>query len=325
MPIRNASYTPPLLFRNSHISTIYPTIFRKVTGIHQKRERVELDDGDFIDLDWSYAKSQKSKKLAIIIHGLEGNAQRQYILGLAKHLNQNDWDAVAVNLRNCSGEMNRLYRSYNAGVSDDLDKIIKHINTANDYPSISICGFSLGGNITLKYLGEERSIPSNIKAGVAISAPCDLYDSLLAINKSTNFIYKNRFIRHLKAKLLEKQVVFPDKISIEDIRACTTLMDIDDLYTSKAHGYTNALDYYTKCSSRQFLKNIQIPTLIINAQNDSFLGDQCYPIEEANENSNLFLEIPSYGGHVGFFLPGKIYYNESRTLDFFEKSLTNNV
>ncbi|GAA4279337.1 YheT family hydrolase [Aquimarina mytili] len=323
MPLLNSNYTPPLFFRNNHISTIYPNLIRTIDDIQQKRERVELDDGDFIDLDWSYTSPQKSKKLAIIIHGLEGNAQRQYIMGLAKHLNQNGWDAAAVNLRNCSGEVNRLYRSYNAGVSDDLDRIIKHIIDTYDYPSISICGFSLGGNITLKYLGEGRSIPSNVKAGVAISAPCDLHDSLLAINKPNNFIYKNRFIRHLKAKLLERQVVFPDKISISDIKACKTLMDIDDLYTSKAHGYTNAIDYYTKCSSKQFLKNIQTPTLIINAKNDSFLGDLCYPIKEAKENSNLFLETPKYGGHVGFFLPGITYYNEARTLDFFEKSTAN--
>ncbi|MEW7289313.1 YheT family hydrolase [Aquimarina sp. 2304DJ70-9] len=323
MPIITSPYTPPRVFRNGHISTIYPSIFRKIKDIHQKRERVELEDGDFIDIDWSYAE-KKSNTLAIIIHGLEGNAQRQYITGLARHLNQKGWDAAAVNLRNCSGEVNRLFRSYNAGVSDDLDQIVKHIVSTYDYPSISICGFSLGGNIMLKYLGEGRSIPANVKAGVAISAPCDLYDSLLAINKPNNVIYEKRFIRHLKAKLLERQVVFPDKISISDIKACTSLMDIDDLYTSKAHGYIDAIDYYTQCSSKQFLKTINTPTLIINAKNDSFLGDLCYPIDETKENSNLFLEIPNYGGHVGFFLPGKTYYNEARTLDFFEKSIANN-
>ncbi len=318
MPIITSSYTPPQIFRNGHISTIYPNLFRKIRYVSQKRERIELEDGDFIDLDWSYATSQQSEKLAIIIHGLEGNGQRQYITGLARHLNQNGWDAVAVNLRNCSGEVNRLYQSYNAGVSDDLDQIIKHIITTYDYSSISLCGFSLGGNIMLKYLGEGRSIPFVIKAAVGISVPCDLYDSLLAINKPNNFIYEKRFIRHLKVKLLDRQVVFPDKISISDIKACKSLMDIDDLYTSKAHGYKNAIDYYTQCSSKQFLKNIKTPTLIINAKNDSFLGNLCYPVDEAKENSNLFLEIPKYGGHVGFFLPGKTYYNEGRTLHFFE-------
>ncbi len=319
MSILQSKYTPPLIFRNGHISTIYPNIFRKIKGIQQKRERIELSDGDFIDIDWSYSSSSNTKKLAIIIHGLEGNAQRQYMLGTARHLNLNKWDTIAVNLRNCSGEVNRLYRSYNAGVSDDLDQIITHVLSNYEYTNISLCGFSLGGNIMLKYLGEGRSIASEIKSAVAISAPCDLHDSLLEINKPKNFIYEQRFIRHLKAKLLERQVVFPEKISKSDIDACKSLIDIDNLYTSRAHGYVDAMDYYTKCSSKQFLKNIQTPTLIINAKNDSFLGNQCYPIDEAKENTSLFLQIPDYGGHVGFYLPGKTYYNEAQTLEFFEK------
>lgn len=320
MPAVSSHYEPPHLFKNGHFSTIYPNLLRKVNSIDQQRERVELDDGDFIDVDWSYTKA-KTQKLGILIHGLEGNAQRQYILGLARILNKNGWDAVAINLRNCSGEVNRLYRSYNAGVSDDLDTIIKYIISKYDYSNISICGFSLGGNITLKYLGEGREIPSQISAGVAISVPCDLYDSLTEINKPKNIIYQKRFIRHLKAKLYQRQEEFPDQLSKSDIKSCTSLIEIDDLYTSKAHGYIDAIDYYTKCSSKQFLSNIRIPTLIINAQNDSFLGTNCYPTEEASKNSSLFLEIPKYGGHVGFYRQGGIYYNEKRTLEFFNEKM----
>ncbi|MDH7447364.1 YheT family hydrolase [Aquimarina sp. 2201CG14-23] len=318
MPITESNYNPPYFFRNGHLSTIYPNLIRKVTGVDQTRERVELDDGDFIDIDWSYTSKLKSgQRVAILIHGLEGNAQRQYIMGLAKNLNLNNWDVAAINLRNCSGEVNRLYRSYNAGVSDDLSSIVDYIIT-KDYGSISICGFSLGGNITLKYLG-ERKTPLQVKSAVAVSVPCDLYDSLCAINKPSNFIYQQRFIRSLKQKLLERQHAFPDKISISDIKACKSLIDIDDLYTSKAHGYIDALDYYKKCSSKQFLKEIKTPTLIINAKNDSFLGDACYPIEEAKENSNLFLETPDFGGHVGFYLFGDTYYNEQKTVAFLQK------
>ncbi|WP_378180689.1 YheT family hydrolase [Aquimarina sp. SS2-1] len=318
MPVVESKYVPPYFFRNGHFSTIYPNLLRKVTGIHQKRERVELQDGDFIDIDWSYASDTKSgQKVAVLIHGLEGNAQRQYIVGLAKHLNNNEWDVAAVNLRNCSGEVNRLYRSYNAGVSDDLDSVVQHI-IEKDYNNISICGFSLGGNITLKYLG-ERTTPVQIKSAVAVSVPCDLYDSLTEINKPKNFIYQQRFIRSLKEKLYERQVVFPDQISKSDINACKSLIDIDNLYTSKAHGYIDAIDYYTKCSSKQFLNGIQIPTLIINAKNDTFLGDACYPKKEAGENSNLFLETPDFGGHVGFYLHGGTYYNELKTVAFLQK------
>ncbi|MDY8137118.1 YheT family hydrolase [Aquimarina sp. 2201CG5-10] len=318
MPIIESKYTPPFIFRNGHVSTIYPNLFRIVKGVNQQRERLELDDGDFIDLDWSYSPDQKSKKLAVLIHGLEGNGQRQYILGLAKHLNNNNWDAVAINLRNCSGEVNRLYKSYNAGASEDLNAVINHIISNYKYPSISICGFSLGGNLLLKYIGEKRQIPSEIKSCVAISVPCDLHNSLLELNKSKNYIYQQRFINNLKNKLYERWANFPDKIQKKEINACKSLLDIDNLYTSKAHGYKDAIDYYTKCSSKQFLHRINIPTLIINAKNDSFLGSNCYPIEEAKNNKNLFLEVPYHGGHVGFYLSQSAYYNENRALEFFE-------
>ncbi len=319
MPILQSSFKPPILFRNGHVSTIYPNLLRKVKGVHQKRERLELSDGDFIDLDWSYSLIQKTEKLGVIIHGLEGNGQRQYMLGTARHLNNNGWDCVAINLRNCSGEVNRLYKSYYAGVSEDIDHVISHIVSSYSYSNISMCGFSLGGNIMLKYLGEGRSLPPEIKAAIGVSVPCDLYDSLLEINKPHNYLYQQRFIKHLKAKLYERQQQFPDILDTSDIKNCTSIIDIDNLYTSKAHGYSNALEYYTKCSSKQFLKDIKIPTLILNAKNDSFLGDLCYPVEEVAKSKTVFLEIPKYGGHVGFYLPNRIYYNEQRTLTFFEE------
>ena len=319
MPIVTSTYKPSYLFRNSHFSTIYPNLFRKVTAVNQQRERLELDDGDFMDIDWSYGlNTTTSKRVAVVIHGLEGSAQRQYMMGLIKHLNNNFWDVAAVNLRNCSGEANRLYQSYNAGVSDDLHSIIKYV-IDKEYPTIAICGFSLGGNITLKYIG-ERAIPTQVKFAVAISVPCDLYNSLSEINKSNNSIYRKRFIKSLKKNLHEKQKLFPDKISTSDINSCTSIIDIDDVYTSTAHGFSDAMDYYAQCSSKQFLKKIRIPTLIINAKNDSFLGDSCYPVEEAKVNSHLFLEIPDFGGHVGFYDANNIYYSEWRIIDFLEKN-----
>ncbi|GAA4110700.1 alpha/beta fold hydrolase [Aquimarina addita] len=318
MPVVPSLYKPPYLFRNNHFSTIYPNLIRKVKGVVHDRERVELIDDDFIDLDWSYAIDQNCSDLTIVIHGLEGNAQRHYMLGLIKQLNQSNRNVAAINLRNCSGEVNRQYKSYHAGASDDLDAIIQHILQKYSYTSITLVGFSLGGNLMLKYLGEKRLIPSQVMAAVAISVPCDLYNSLSEINKPHNYIYQKRFLTNLKAKLLERQKVFSDNINKEEINACRSLIDIDNLYTSVAHGYQDAIDYYTKCSSLQFLQNINIPTLILNAKNDSFLGESCYPIEKAEKNPNLFLEMPDYGGHVGFYLSGESYYSEYRTIDFLE-------
>jgi len=131
------------------------------------------------------------------------------------------------------------------------------IISKNKYTQITLCGFSLGGNIILKYLGEGRQIPAQIEAAVAISTPCDLYNSLSEINTPKNYVYQQRFIRHLKSKLYERETAFPDKITKSDIKACTSLMDIDNLYTSLAHGYENAMEYYAKCSS--IFRNLLLP------------------------------------------------------------------
>ncbi|NHF58829.1 alpha/beta fold hydrolase [Flavobacteriaceae bacterium TP-CH-4] len=315
MPLVSSSYRPPLLFKNGHFSTIYSGLVRSVEGVTQERERLDLPDGDFMDLDWSFS-TIPTQKVIILLHGLEGNAQRAYIKGSAKIFKGHGYDACAVNLRSCSGEINRLYRSYHSGATEDLEAVINHILETRNYKDIYLKGFSLGGNMTLKYLGEGRDIPAEIKAAVAISVPCDLHSSLKQLLMPKNILYAIRFKKHLVGKLKAKQQLFPEKITDADIKAVETLKDFDDIYTSRAHGFKDALDYYTQCSSRQFLPNIPIPSLIINARNDSFLGPECYPHQEAEQNPQLFLEVTDYGGHVGFFDQGNAYYNEKRAIKF---------
>ena len=315
MTLHDPPYSPPLLFRNGHIATIYAGLFRRVHGVEQQRERMNLPDGDFMDLDWSYAKDS-SDKLVVLLHGLEGHGQRPYITGSAKIFNQHGYDACAVNFRGCSGETNMLFRSYHSGATEDLDAVLNHVVELGKYSHIIIKGFSLGGNMTLKYLGEGRSVPREVKAAVAVSVPCDLHDSLIQLLKPKNVLYAKRFRNHLVAKLWAKHEKFPDLISREDIRAIKNLKDFDDIYTSKAHGFDDALDYYTQCSSKQFLQGINTPTLIINARDDSFLGQACYPIEEVDNNQNLYLEMPAYGGHVGFYEKDNISYTEKLAVKF---------
>jgi predicted alpha/beta-fold hydrolase len=315
MPLVASTYNPPTLFKNGHLSTIYSGMFRKVAGVTQERERISLFDDDFLDLDWSFAP-KKSNKIIILLHGLEGSAQRPYITGSAKIFNQNGFDACAVNLRSCSGEPNNLFRSYHSGATEDLDAVIQHIITTKSYSEIYLKGFSLGGNLTLKYLGEEREIPNVIKGAVAVSVPCDLHSSLKQLLLPKNRLYAARFKKHLVEKVRVKQMLFPGKISDKDIAEIKTLKDFDDIYTSRAHGFTDAVDYYTKSSCLQFLPNINIPTLIINSKNDSFLGPECYPFTEAEQNKNLFLETPNFGGHVGFHGVKNTTYTEKRCLNF---------
>lgn len=319
MPNIPSLYKPPLVFKNSHLSTIYSGLFRKVPVLHQKRERIFLADGDFLDLDWSFAQ-KPSKKVIILIHGLEGNAQRAYILGSAKLFNPSDYDCCSINLRGCSGEANALFRSYHSGATEDLESVIQHILETKKYTEIYIKGFSLGGNLALKYAGEKRHRPKELKKIVAISVPCDLHNSLQQLLKPKNALYAARFKKHLIKKLKTKQKLFPQEILDTDINSIHTLLDFDNFYTSKAHGFTDAMDYYEKSNCLQFLPNISIPTLLINAKNDSFLGESCFPIAIAEKNTFINLEIPKYGGHVGFVGQKNVTYTEKRALSFFKET-----
>ncbi|MCB0371448.1 MAG: alpha/beta fold hydrolase [Muricauda sp.] len=317
MPQVASNYNPPLFFRNGHLATIYHGIVRTVNGVVQKRERIHLSDGDFLDLDWSDAH-QSTHKLVVLLHGLEGDGQRPYITGSAKILNSNGYDACAVNFRGCSGEPNKMYRSYHSGATEDLVEVIDHILNTKDYQEIYLKGFSLGGNLLLKYLGEGNPVPKEMKGAVAVSVPCSLHSSCQQLLSPKNVLYAQRFKKNLLFKLRQKQQLFPELISDSDIKKIKTLKDFDDVYTSKAHQFKDALDYYEKCSSLQFLPNIAVPSLIINAKDDSFLGPECYPFEEVGQNPNLFLETPNYGGHVGFWGRKNITYTEKQALNFFE-------
>ncbi len=321
MPVITGNYIPNGIFKNADASTIYASTLRKVELPVYERERIELEDGDFLDIDWSYSRRPDIDKAVILLHGLAGNASRPYMKGMVKIFNQHKWDAIAMNLRGCSEELNRLYRSYHAGASEDLAAVIEHVLSLTKYKKIALVGFSLGGNIVLKYLGENRKLPDEIIGGTGISVPCELEGSLGAINRMRNFVYSKRFELNLKEQLELRAKKFPSKLNQKDISACKSLRDIDDLYTSKAHGYKNAHDYYSKASAINFLPSLKRPALIISAENDSFLSEGCYPYKIANASELLYLEVPVYGGHVGFVTNTSAYYHEKRTLDFIESLL----
>jgi predicted alpha/beta-fold hydrolase len=317
MPILTPTYKPKFYFKSGFVSTVYSGLVRKV-NIEQERERLTLIDGDFIDLDWSFS-AIKTDACIILLHGLEGHAQRPYLTGAAKLFNANNIDAVSVNFRGCSGEINSKFRSYHSGETQDLVDVITHLISEKKYTKIYLKGISLGANVILKYLGERDSIPKEVKAAVAISAPCDLNGACEELHRVKNMAFSNRFLKHLKASLKKKIDKFPNNMSIESFNSIKTLRDFDNIYTSKAHGFIDGADYYKQCSSLQFLPNIKTPTLIINALNDSFLSPECYPVREAKHNENLFLEMPEHGGHVGFIDRNGVYYNERRALEFIQR------
>lgn len=319
MPHLTSSYRAKGLFKNGHFSTIYSAKLRPIPKVVQSRERLELSDGDFVDIDWSYTQ-EPTKKVAILLHGLEGNAQRVYIQGQARILLENGWNVAAMNHRGCSGEENRRYLSYNSGRTEDLQEFIEHILADHGYSEISLVGFSLGGNVLLKYLGERKHVPKEISSGVAISSPLYLRGALEQLIKFENFVYSKTFIKDLRNKYKRKMEHFPNAMNLGELKKIKTLLDFDNLYTAKAHGFDNAYDYYEKSSSLQYLPHIKIPVLILNAKNDSFLSPECYPVDIAAQSSHIYLETPKHGGHVGFHHTNALYYSEKRALEFMDRN-----
>ncbi len=302
-------YEAPSLFFNAHIETIWPALFRKIQLSPYQRERLTTPDDDFLDLDWL---KQGSNKLVIISHGLEGNSERAYIKGMAKQFFTHDYDVLAWNYRGCSGEMNRQKRFYHSGATDDLQWVINH--ASEKYDSVYLIGFSLGGNLTLKYLGEGK-VNRLVKKAVVFSVPLELHTSCLEILKPSNWMYHHRFLKSLKAKVVAKASQRTD-LDIRPLNQIKTLIEFDDHFTAPIHGFENAIDYYKKCSSLYFLSGIHMPTLIVNAKNDPFLSHDCYP--ELPEASSVKLETPARGGHVGFAQFGQngLYWSELRAFDF---------
>jgi uncharacterized protein len=312
MPIVPSKHKAPFYLFNGHLQTIVPGLFRTVEGVLYQRERLDTPDSDFIDLDWSKVGSNE---LVVLSHGLEGDSGRPYIQGMVKVFNSYGIDALAWNYRSCSGEPNKLLRSYHLGASDDLDLVVRHALNTGQYDSIYLIGFSAGGNISLKYLGEAPDkVPKEVKRATVFSVPVDLKSSAKQISR----IYTQRFLKTLGAKLEQKKQMYPDDLSLEDYSVLWTFPEFDERYTAPLHGFKSAEEYYARVSSKQFLDNIQIPTLLVNAKNDPFLGKLCYPIQEAKNNPYLYLEMPDDGGHVGFIedFRNDYYYSEERALRF---------
>ena len=303
-------YHPPYFLFNKHLETIYPALFRKVDLPPYRRERIVTPDDDFLDIDWLECGSDK---LVIISHGLEGNSQRPYMKGMARAFFNNKYDVVSWNYRGCSEEMNRKLRFYHSGATDDLDVVVQHAGSR--YKTVFLVGFSLGGNVTLKYLGEKGGDAGKVKGAATFSVPLNLQGSCEQISLPSNKIYARRFLQSLKKKVIAKSKLMKG-LDVTGIERIATLMTFDDRYTAPLHGFKDAVHYYQSCSSLYFLQDIRVPTLIVNAKNDPFLSNDCYPTHIDNPFVEFhFLE---HGGHVGFamFSQNGLYWSELRALQF---------
>jgi uncharacterized protein len=313
MPVLISRFRPPFFFRNGHIQTVLSVFLARRSDIRFQRERLELLDGDFLDLGWARIGAER---LAILSHGLEGSSDGGYIRGMAAALNAAEWDVLVWDFRGCSEETNRLPRLYHSGETGDLGAVIDC--AAARYSRIALVGFSLGGNLILKYLGESSPHPAVVSAA-AISAPLDLGATARALDRQrSKRIYRDSFIKSLIAKVEAKAVRFPDKFDVSGIRAIRTFEVFDDRYTAPIHGFRDVEDYWNRSSARQFLPRITVPTLILNACDDPLLTAESFPVAEAEGNPCLFLEMPKWGGHLGFvdLVRGIEPWSERRVAEF---------
>ncbi len=318
MPIvPKSDYQKPKLLLNGHLETIVPGLFRSVAPPQPfVRERIDTPDGDFLDLDW--LKHRHNKQLVVLSHGLEGDSQRPYMLGMARAFFNTNHDVLAWNFRGCSGVMNRKKIFYHSGATYDLETVIGHA-VRMGYEQIALIGFSLGGNLTLKYLGENTTEKfDEVKKAVAFSVPLDLADCSREIDQPHNLLYARRFLKSLKKKVAAKHTLFNGQFDLEALHDVRSLYEFDDLFTGPLHGFASAEDYYHQCSSLRFLSSIKIKTLVVNAQNDPFLSDSCLDQCIFTPLKSVYFESPDHGGHVGFsqYNPDRLFWSEIRALEF---------
>lgn len=314
-------YHAPAWLPGGHLQTLFPYFFASKAKVPYRRERWELPDGDFMDLDW--IDNPDNTPLVVLFHGLEGHSRGYYALALMHQIRQRGWRGVVVHFRGCSGEPNRLPRAYFAGDSAEIDYVLKRLREQDASTKIFAVGFSLGANALLKWLGELSTAARQIiQAGVGISAPLDLTAAGNALDSGFNkLFYTRHFLRTLKQTALQKLTRFPGLFDAERVRSATTLRQFDDVVTAPLHGYKDATEYWRLASSKPGLIHIAVPTLVINARNDPFLPQWALP-HQHEVSAAVTLEYPAQGGHVGFHsgrFPGNVDWLPKRVLDYLQR------
>lgn len=321
MPSLTATFRPATGLSNPHLQTLWGPLWRKLPDLPRNRERLWLADGDFLDLDW-HGPHQPDAPLVLVLHGLTGSSNSPYVKGLQLALQGRGWASVAVNWRGCSGEPNLLARSYHSGASEDLAETIRHLRAQRPLAPLYAVGYSLGGNVLLKYLGESGS-SSQLEAAVAVSVPFRLDQCADRIGLGFSKIYQAHFMRAMMAYVKDKQRHFRNQGHYEGLatlerlgplRNLRTFWDFDGKVTAPLNGFSDAHDYYRRASSRYYLGENRTPTLIIHASDDPFVFGHSLPTADELAPLTQF-ELHNRGGHVGFVegsLRNPGYYLERR-------------
>ena len=315
-----SGFRPAWWLPGAHLQTIYPSLSRRRLRPELLRERVELADGDFIDLDWT---QPAPGPIVLVLHGLEGSLESHYTGGILTALAAQGYRAVLMYFRGCSGEPNRLPRSYHSGETGDLHTIIEHIRQRLPATPVAVIGYSLGGNVLLKWLGEQGE-KAAVKTAVAVSVPFELNRAARQLERGLSQIYQKYLLNKLRKSVTAKAATHPPPVPLTQLAELKTFRQFDNAITAPLHGFRNVDDYYTRSSSRQYLHRIRIPTLIIHALDDPFLPADAIPSDKDLAPS-VTLELSPHGGHVGFVAgshPGKAqYWLESRICERLRKHL----
>jgi uncharacterized protein len=318
------TYTPAWWVPGAHLRTLWGKLVRRAPRVVTRVERWTTPDGDEIELRRLDAPTGVADApRLLLLHGLEGTIASLYLRGTLAEARARGWAADALIFRTCNGEMNRARRMYHSGETTDLDFVVRRLTAANPVQPLAIAGFSLGGNVLLKWLGERGDdAPPQLVGAAAISVPFDLERGSRHIERGFARVYGRHFLRTLRTKARAKLDVFPGLFDPAALDRARTLFDFDDAVTAPVHGFRSASDYYSRSSSINFLASIRKPTLLLSARDDPFLPPEVLDevAEVARNTSYLRVEFHELGGHVGFvsgrnpFRPH--YYAEWRVLDF---------
>lgn len=317
MPLLASNYQPKnILHKWSHWSTIVPAKIKSYPKPNYEEERIELEDGDFLDIFWR--KQNHSDRILILCHGLEGSYDRTYNNTSSDYFFERGYNILAWNYRSCGKELNRTKRLYHHVAIDDLEHIVLHV-LEKPYKEIYLMGFSMGGALIMNYLGQSK-VNSRLKGASAISVPLNIQTAAAALKKFPNVVYMKNFIRTLKPKLAAKAQQFPGELNETMLNQIKTFDEIDNYFTAPLHGFTDKDDYYTKASPIHWIQSIKVPTLIINAKNDPFLGWDSFDDGPFRQHPFLHFLLSDYGGHCGFSIKGtKNAWSEIRTEEFFRE------
>jgi predicted alpha/beta-fold hydrolase len=323
----HSTFRPAWWLRHRHAQTIWRRVFGRISPVPYRRERLETPDGDFLDLDWLAGRpTTPDTPLVVVLHGLEGSSQAKYVLGVLSEAAACGWDGVAVNFRSCSGELNRLPRFYHSGETQDLQWVVSLLVTRSLRRPIVLVGFSLGGNVLLKWLGERgEDTPDSVRAAIAVSVPYDLGAAAHRVDHGFGRVYGRVFLRTLKAKALAKAARFPGLVDRRVVGRLSSFAEFDEHVTAPIHGFAGARDYWARSSCVPWLERIRKPTLLISACDDPFLPTDRLPRAAVHRSEFLEADFPERGGHVGFVQGpwpwAASYWVDRRAVEFLARAI----